>query len=370
MPNYDIVLVANSPGELSALVKPMAEAIAQKIKAARIILVLTPCQYTSGKEIEYVQGIKQIQEVISSADYKKWIIFNQKPKINFEKKGVVVYLGGDLAHAMLVAKKLKFTAFAYVQERIAWKKFYKLFFVPDEATYAKRAKDPVLKNKIKVVGNLMLDSVSDLKPWSPEKNVITFMPGSRAWQIQYMTNLYEKIMGEMKIEIPDLKFQVVTSPFESAKPIGEAKIISFAEAYNSELVITIPGTNTARLAARGIPMLVVFPLDKVEVIPLEGAAHYIGMLPYFGTKFKKLFAHILNQKTKFFALPNIKAGKEIVTEIRGKVDPSKVAATALSLLKNSARRKNISEELVKSLGKAGAAEKIAEEINETLRSFA
>jgi len=117
-------------------------------------------------------------------------------------------------------------------------------------------------------------------------------------------------------------------------------------------------------------MLVVFPLDKVEVIPLEGAAHYIGMLPYFGTKFKKLFAHILNQKTKFFALPNIKAGKEIVTEIRGKVDPSKVAATALSLLKNSARRRNISEELVKSLGKAGAAEKIAEEINEALRSAA
>jgi len=203
MPNYDIVLVANSPGELSALVKPMAEAIAQKIKAARIILVLTPCQYTSGKEIEYVQGIKQIQEVISSADYKKWILLNQKPKIDFVKKGIVIYLGGDLAHAMLVAKKLKFTAFAYVQERIAWKKFYKLFFVPDEATYAKRAKDPVLKNKIKVVGNLMLDSVSDLKPWSPEKNVITFMPGSRAWQIQYMTNLYEKIRGEMKIEIPD-----------------------------------------------------------------------------------------------------------------------------------------------------------------------
>jgi lipid-A-disaccharide synthase len=369
MPNYDIVLVANSPGELSAMVKPTAEAIAQSIKAVRIILVLTPCQYSSGKEIEYLKGIKEIQTIIPAADYKKWIMLNQKPKINFSEKGVVLYLGGDLAHAMLVARKLKFPAFAYVQERIAWKKFYQLFFVPDEDTYKKWAKDPVLNKKIKVIGNLMTDSVSGQKSWSPEKNVITFMPGSRAWQIQYMTNLYEKIMIAMKTEMPALKFQVVTSPFESAKPIGNAKIISFAEAFNSELVITIPGTNTARLAARGIPMLVVFPLDKVEVIPLEGAAHYIGMLPYFGKKFKKLFAHILNQNTKFFALPNIKAGQEIVPEIRGKVEPAKVAEAALSLLNNLDQRKKMSKELFQSMGKTGAAKKIAEEINEALRSF-
>ncbi|MFA6549475.1 MAG: hypothetical protein WCT39_06080, partial [Candidatus Margulisiibacteriota bacterium] len=62
----DIVLVANSPGELSALVKPVAETFAQKISDARLTLVLTPCQYTSGKELEYIKTIRGITHTISA----------------------------------------------------------------------------------------------------------------------------------------------------------------------------------------------------------------------------------------------------------------------------------------------------------------
>ena len=366
MAKYDIIIVANSPGELSALVKPVAETLHEKIKDARIILVLTPCQYTSGKEIEYIKTIRGISEIIPQEGYSKWILRNQKPKIDFAEKGAVIYLGGDLAHAILVSKKVKYPAYAYVQDRAGWTGSYKKFFVPDAETKKKLK----LKKKVKVVGNLMVDSIETMKKWSPQKNVITFLPGSRNWQINHTTPIYKKIIEHIRTEMPQISFQLVSSPFIKAKPIQGVKMIGLDDVYNSELVITIPGTNTARLAALGMPMLVVFPLDNPDVIPLEGLPHYIGKIPYIGSKFKRVLVDTLNKKIKYFALPNMKADREIVPEIRGVIDPASVALKAITLLKDLDRRENMSDELKKAMGNAGAAEKIAEEINETLHKTA
>jgi len=366
----DIILVSNSPGELSALVKPVAESIAEKMKDSRIILFLTPCQYTSGKELEYLKTIPEITEIIPSESYKTWILRNRKPKIDFSKKGLVLYLGGDLGHAMLIARKVKYPALAYVQDRISWTGFYKKFFVPDAKSKRKFARGKKIEPKIKIVGNLMVDSVNHLPQWKPESNVITFLPGSRQWQIKHMTPLYEKIIKQLKAKIPGLKVQLVSSPFQPAAEIKGAKMIDFDEAYNSELVITIPGTNTARLAARGIPMIVVFPLDNTDVIPLEGLAHFIGKIPHLGSKFKKTLIQTLNKRIKYFALPNIKAEQEIVPEYRGAIDIDTVVMKTIDLLQNDKLRKKMSEDLKRSMGEPGASGRIVEEINETLRQAA
>ncbi|MFH1541785.1 MAG: hypothetical protein ABIE84_01700 [bacterium] len=355
MPQKDLIIVANSPGELSALVKPVAEVASETF---RITLLLTPCQYTSGKEKEYVQTLKGITHFISQEGYKNWILRNKKPDIEFSKEGIVLYLGGDLAHAMLVAKKAGYPAYAYVQDFVSWKGFYKKFFVPDEHSLKKLK----LKDKYEIVGNLMVDSIADLPKWTPESNVITFMPGSREWQIKHTTPIYEQIMAGIRDQVPGIKFQLVSSPFQPAIPIEGVKTISFEEAHNSELVITIPGTNTARIAARGIPMIVVFPLDNPDVIPLEGLLHYITSIPYFGSKIKRYFAELMNKQTKFFALPNIKADREVVEEIRGKIDPKEIADKALALLKDQERRKEISKEMVEALGKPGAAQQIIQRL--------
>ncbi|MEA3492885.1 MAG: hypothetical protein U9R38_00695 [Candidatus Margulisiibacteriota bacterium] len=366
MPKYDIIIVANSPGELSALVKPVAETLHKKIEDARLILVLTPCQYTSGKEIEYIKTIRGISGVIPQEEYSKWILRSNKPKINFNAKGIVLYLGGDLAHAILVSKKVKYPAYAYVQDRTGWNGSYKKFFIPD----AKAKKKLKLKKKVKIVGDLMVDSIETMKKWAPKKNVITFLPGSRSWQINHTTPIYKKIIEHIRAEMPQINFQLVSSPFIKARPIKGVKRVGLDEVYNSELVITIPGTNTARLAALGMPMLVVFPLDNSDIIPLEGLPHYIGKIPYIGLKFKRALIDTLNKKIKYFALPNMKADREITPEIRGVVDPAIVALKAIALLKDYDQRKKMSEDLKKAMGKPGAAEKIAEEIDEALRKTA
>ena len=361
MTPQDIVLVANSPGELSALVKPVAEEFS-KHKDKRIILVLTPCQYTSGKEEEFTKNIKGIELVVTAAQYKSWAFLNRKPNVQFSRKGAVLFLGGDLAHAMLMARKLKYPAYAYIDERIAWTKFYRKFFVPDQLTYDKFAGNTPVE-KLKIVGNLMVDSVSELKKWSPAENVVTFMPGSRRWEIDYMTPLYKEIMTLIRKEVPSCQFQVASSPFVKAVPIEGAATIDFKDIDNSALIVTIPGTNTAKIAARGIPMVVVFPLNHPEVIPMEGLGDLIGKLPVVGRIFKQWVAETVNRQTKYFTLPNQKADKEIAPEIRGIIDPLGVAMKVVELLKQQDRRREMSAELIAAMGEPGAAKKIVEEID-------
>ena len=358
----DMILVANSPGELSALVKPVAEELAKK-GSFRVILVLTPCQYTSGKEIEFSRSIPGIAEIVSAAEYKKWAIFNQKPKrLTFSTKGAVLFLGGDLSHAIIIARKLKYPAFAYLNERIAWKKAYREFFVADQLSFHKFSRQ-VSAVKLKVTGNLMVDSVRELPKWAPEENVLTFMPGSRKWEIDYMTPFYKKVMELIRKTSREIKFQVVSSPFVKAHPIDGAKMVEFEKIHNSELVVTIPGTNTAKIAARGIPLVVVFPLNNPEVIPMDGLAEIIGNIPIMGKAFKKAAANLINNKTKYFALPNQKAGRMIAPEIRGQIEPLTVALKILLLLHDREEREKMSRQLIESMGKAGAARMIVEEIS-------
>ena len=361
MTTTDIVLVANSPGELSALVKPVAAEFSRD-PSKRLVLVLTPCQYTSGRENEFTKTIPGLAQLVTSAEYKKWVLLNQKPKITFSARGVVLFLGGDLAHAMIIARKLRYPAYAYIDERIAWKGFYKKFFVPDQASYDKFARSAPA-GKLAIVGDLMVDSVAGQKPWSPEANVVTFMPGSRQWEINYMIPLYKEVMALVKKALPAIKFQLVSSPFVPAEPIAGAKMIPFEEIANSELLVTIPGTNTAKVAARGVPELVVFPLNHPEVIPLEGLGDLVGKLPLLGRIFKKYLAETVNKRTKFFALPNQKAGREIAPEIRGIVEPGAVAGRIVELLKQPAQRREMSVQLKAAMGAPGAAARIAEEIN-------
>ncbi|OGC33199.1 hypothetical protein A2311_02185 [candidate division WOR-1 bacterium RIFOXYB2_FULL_48_7] len=361
MGKIDIILVANSPGELSSLVKPVAAELARH-PAYRVILVLTPCQYNSGKELDYVKTLPGIDLVVSASEFKSWALLNKKPPIEFAPKGLVLYLGGDLAYPIIIAKKLHYPPYAYINERLAWKKAYKKFFVPDEATKQlfNRGLSP---DKLINVGNLMVDSVQANATWRPEKNVITFMPGSRSWEIDYMTPFYEQVIKNIKAQTSNIKIQLVSSPFIKATPIAGAKLVSFEEINNSELVVTIPGTNTALIAARGIPQLVVFPLNNPEVIPMDGLGNYVGRLPILGKLFKQWVANMINKKTKYFALPNMKASRLIAPEIRGIISPAQVAGKVIELLNDEAGRGKMSLELTAAMGQPGAAKKIAEEIN-------
>jgi lipid-A-disaccharide synthase len=378
----DIVLVANSPGELSALVKPIAKAFKEKLKDSRIILFLTPCQYASGKELEFARKNLAVDEIVSSDEYKKWL-FGKALPFSFGKDGICLFLGGDLMHVTLIAKKLNYKAYAYLSGNlIGWTSFYKKFFIPDNKIFKYFMDKGVPSLKLKVAGDLMTDQTTSLPrdearaAWhlNLESSVVAFMPGSRKWEIDFMLPLYERIGKILKKENPELKLILIVSQFVSVESFFEYKehhifdvFANFESLNAADLVVTIPGTNTAQIAALGLPMLVVFPLDRPEVIPLEGILHYIINIPVIRYPLKRFIAWLINKKTKFFALPNIKANREIVREIRGKIDPQFAAEVIALLLKDKARLAQMSKELKEVMGEPGAAGVIVGEIlNEAL----
>jgi len=372
----DIVLIANSPGELSALVKPIAKAFKEKSKDSRIILFLTPCQYASGKELEFAKKNLTVDEVVTAKDYKKWM-FGKALPFSFNSKGVCLFLGGDLTHTALIAKKLKYKAYAYLSGNlIGWTKFYEKFFIPDNKTFEYFIHKGIPAEKLKVTGDLMVDGTTSLPReearalWQLDlkSTVVAFMPGSRKWEIDFMLPFYEKVGKILKKTNPELKLMLILSQFVSVENFSECDVFANFESLNAaDLVVTIPGTNTAQIAALGRPMLVVFPLDRPEVIPLEGAMHYVTNIPGIRYPLKKFIAWLVNKKTKFFALPNIKANREIVHELRGKVDPGFAAEVIARLLRDKENLALMSKELKDVMGAPGAADLITGEIlNETI----
>jgi len=399
---FDIVITANSPGELYSLVRPLIKSISKHIPFSRIILVITPCQYASGREIEVAKTFPEIFEIILPEEYKKWIFKNQPPKgISFSKKGAVLYLGGDLINGVLLSKKLNYPAFAYSMNKIAWAKHYKTFFVPDK-NIAQKASKKAPKEKIKVVGDLMVDSALLNISKEQEDNIdITFMPGSRPKHIKFLAPYFIKTANILKQKNSSLKFAFALSPYcpyalleefisknkmeELEKKFGNSGIITikddkkfiisesgteillieknpFQAMQSAKLVVTIPGTNTAEAAALGKPMLVVIPTFKAEAFIFDGLVGIIGNAPFFGKYIKRLAIEILSRTEKYISLPNRKAGKSIIPELKGYIYPEKVAEKALELLNDENLMEQMTFELKKTMGPAGASEKIVEEI--------
>lgn len=400
----DIFIFTSSPGEISGWVSPLVKKLKKEKPESRIIVLIPPCPYASGKEVEVCKNIPEIDKVFGAKASLKFLFLGKLPfDIYPLSKGVILHLGGDLFYSVLLSKRLGWPAFAYTHKFVAWEKHFRKFMVIDEKVKTQLVSKGIAKEKIAVVGNLMLDGVEpqfsqeeDFKLWGLEatKPVLSLMPGSRPFQVKYMSPLFLKVAELVKEEIPKVQILFSKSAFvppeyyikmiekrrqeEAFEGIkgnfqeeeGKLKIITekgieilFLEApYDimqvSDLVLTVPGTNTAEAAFLGISMVVVAPLNKPEVIPLYGFWGYVGRIPFIGRFLKKWVIKKFDKQVKFVAHPNKRKRKEIVPEIRGIVKAKEIAEKVVELLKNPSLREKMSEELHFIMGERGAAERI------------
>ncbi|NQU17558.1 MAG: hypothetical protein HQ564_05775 [Candidatus Saganbacteria bacterium] len=381
MESLEFILVANSPGELSSLVKPVVEkikSVSSKLQPIRTTLVITPCQFSSGREIQFAKSLG-VDNIITSEEYRKWILgIPLKRELKFKYKGVVLYLGGDLMHPILIAKKLGYRPYAYLHgQKAGWKNLFKKFFVIDQKAKKELRHARIPGEKITIAGDLMINSVSAdpkhevIKTWklNTERPIIAFLPGSREWEIDYMLPFYTEVAGEIKKIIPGSQFLLIISPFSSMQDIESKMVDNLFDVMAplnvisaADLAVTIPGTNTAHIATLGIPTLMLFPLNKLDDIPLEGLLHYITKIPFLGKPIKRAAANIINRKTKFFALPNIRAQKMIIPEMRGNLTTEEVVAKILDLINHPEKTNQIGIKLKKIMGESNAAEIIIGEI--------
>ena len=137
----------------------------------------------------------------------------------------------------------------------------------------------------------------------------------------------------------------------------------------ADLALTVPGSNTAEMAAHGLPMVVCVPLDRLEEIPVDGVFGLVGSVPVVGRRLKVAAVRRLIARTRFSALPNRAAGRFLVPELRSEnLQPADVAAEALRFLQDKAARAAVGEELRRLAGPPGASARLAECIFASLGS--
>jgi len=404
---YYVFIVTNSPGELEGWVRPVVRSLKRRASRIKIVVVITPCQYASGREEEIVKSFPEVDYVMSRGEYFKYLFLNLKPHyiyLNASCRGVVLFLGGDPLYALLLSKRLGLPAMAYTH-RLRYRRYFKRFMVLDDRIRKRFIGEGIDPEKVIVVGDLVGDAVqpfisrkelSQFLRISPDSLCVSIFPGSRPRIVRYMTPFFLRVCELIKQKFPKIQFFLFLSPFvakeeltnlteEKLSKVFPVKRVKLEKEENqwklitesglrvlvieenryevmsmSTMAITIPGTNTRELSFLGVPMVVAIPLNKPEAIPLDGLAGLVENIPLVGTSIKRWIVGRYSKNVKFTAAPNRYAGKKIVPEIRGVIQAEDVAKEVIKLLKDRSSLHRISTQLKELFSPQNSADKLAE----------
>lgn len=389
--DFNIVITTNGPGEMSAWVQPMINEIRSTLPHARILIALVPCPHSSGYEEQFSHRFIGAT-VLAPKETVQFILTGTLPShVVLAQHGVVLHLGGDQLFSVCLGWRTHFPVTVYTENRVQWKSRVARYYLRDQALEARYgARLPA--HKMLVVGDLMADAIApthgsidirqklNLRPDAP---VVSLLPGSKPLKVLYSTAFMLKIVDELSLLMPQVQFILPQSPFTPLSQLRQAvqddKLVALLDGVPgkvvhdrvstslitpqgnkvqivppswqvnalqvSDLSITLPGTNTAELAALGVPMVVVLPLHKPELLPLEGLGGLIGKLPLLGPVIKRVLVNATLSRMRYVSLPNQKADEAVVPELIGAYSAEAVAQQAYELLLQPLARREMSMKL-------------------------
>ena len=133
----------------------------------------------------------------------------------------------------------------------------------------------------------------------------------------------------------------------------------YAHMRSADVALTIPGTNTLELGIAGVPTVVILPLNRPEIIPLEGAGHWLSLLPLIGVPLKRRAVRLFVEGLRIpVSLPNRISGEALMDEMTGHIEPGAVADRLAALLDDPEERARRRARLEASMPKPGAAERL------------
>ena len=387
-----VVLTSNGPGELYTWVRPVVDAWRRAEPDADVRVVLVPCQFAAGGEPEIARTF-DVAGVTSVPQYVAAAATSRSPKgVEGGPGAVVVSLGGAGAHATALARRLEVPAFkyAFVPARV---RGIERLFVHDDATRRKARLLGVPSDRVEVIGNLVADAVragGDVgEPGVPH---VLLMAGSRDAFAVHLIPFVLAVADRLAARYPGARFvwpvprmlrpetlqagldgtHRATFGGTRARRDGDRAITEagtvveladegerYAHMRAADVALTIPGTNTLELGIAGVPSVVVLPLNRPEVIPLEGPGHWLSLLPLVGVPLKRRAVKLFVERLRYpVSLPNQFAGEDLMVEVKGVIDPDGVAARVAALLDDPEDRARRRARLMATMPKPGAADRL------------
>lgn len=249
-----VIIVANSPGEISGWASPVVAGlralenkITHRLKRIFIVVILPPCAFATGNEAVVAKNIQGVDAIVTPSEYLSFAILGSLPEglkrfmaggKGKARQGVVLHLGGDHLHSAIIARRLGFPAIAYSDRTIKFQNRFKKILVEDSRVAKKLGEKGVPDEKISIVGNLMVDSVSggkiqknikDVLGITGDKQVVCLLPGSRKQEIRYVMPFFLRVAEIMDRFCENTEFVIPLSPFVNMDLIQSALIDSSTE---------------------------------------------------------------------------------------------------------------------------------------------
>lgn len=371
----DVVITVNSPGELLSWVAGTATEIKKRRPDLRVVVALVPCPFASGREMVVARELPGVDIVLSPGETAKAWFGAFPQRYRPAPEGVVLYLGGEPWHTLLLARPLGYAKLAYVvRDNNFWRYFDVLGLAADDLS-EKLKRHPGVR--LEHVGNMMVDAVAsnvraeELKCAADNGRdgavTIGMFPGSRGIHLRVALGPFLRVAQLVRAQLPQSRFLLAASPFASREAVARAlerpldvglatasgKLLGdrivlddglevsviWGQPYRAmallDVALTIPGTNTAELAACGRPMVV--GVSSLVPFPRGGLGGLLDKLPLF-SKFKRYLRLRSYRRHGYAALPNKVAGEMIVPEVLVEEDIGILTEPLLALAANPEQR--------------------------------
>ena len=408
----DIVILSNGPGEVGTWVRPVVKCLSQILDKTqvRISVLLSPCPHSTGKEAAIALSYPEVDRVLPASDFFSFLLWGKtKDNWRWHTQGIVVFLGGDQFYTVAVSRRLQYSSLIYAEWDARWYRLVDRFAAMNQKTIAKVPQP--YRHKFTLVGDLMADVVSEVKQHQisaqTEQIQIGLLVGSKPAKLTQGVPLCLAIAEQIHRHNPQVQFVIPVAPTLDLETLekyaihqqnalisvlgnvegkltnsnnanylltsGGTKIelITQFPAYDTlvdcQLCLTTVGANTAELASLGVPMIVLLPTQQLDAMrSWDGLPGILANLPGVGTALAKIINWLILKQDRLFAWPNIWAGREIVPELVGKLQPENIAKLVLDYLDNPSKLQLMHNNLIAVRGKTGAAQQIADIIKQEI----
>lgn len=372
MQTRTIYVTANSPGEITGFLVPVVAAIRRQLGDVRVVVILLPCTFATGREEEVARAVPGVDEVLPARSLWRLLLRGLPYPAT-----ALVHLGGDLLYAALLARRWKIPTWAFQWANRRWDRYVRGYFVKTAADARRIASQGIAPHKVHVIGDLVVDSVRLAlgpslpvpPPGVPTAPRFVFMPGSRRDEVSLLGPFLLEAAERIRASMPGATFSLLLSPFldfEGIRPLLEGPVDAMmgglpgrllqdgdrlalvseagtrlelvregmlATLAASDFAVTIPGTKTGEAGCLGKPMLMILPSNRMEIIPWHGLLGMLDWLPLVGRKLKHAIYRTMVDKYiwRTFSQPNLLSERPVVPELMGFISPTLVANKVLEI---------------------------------------
>lgn len=389
-----IVVTVNGPGEVAAWLFPFVHELRQRCPDAEVTVALLPCVFASGREADVLGGMEGVDRVLLPEESMPWILRGRVPG-RLSAPDLVMHLGGELLLSVRLARRLRTPLLVYEEGAPRWSALVSRTCLRDDHPNAHR--DPA---RVRVVGNLMVDAARLRVPTRAVHlhgpNTVALFPGSRPYFVRQLVPLLLRVASLAQSTQPALRWVLAKSDFVAMDALAEClknpddrlvegddgvlrsngrqtwiqstggvrvEVLAPADAMRrASAAVTIPGTNTAELAALGVPMLLILPAYRLHSLPLPGLAGHLGHIPVIGSMIKEGVARAYLATRRYWAHPNRLAGRLVVPELIGRITAREIADRLHSLLASPLSETSATLQAI--MGSPGASSRLVDEVLE------